>query len=114
MEPPLKSRFRRLGHLLALARSGGSLFAPRCCAPLIEHCRAKPNGDMPSGGAPIRFRADRENGSRLRHVVSGAFAGSDLRQTATLALALVGAARHRFGRRFSYRVRVWTFSAIRG
>ena len=32
----------------------------------------------------------------------------------SLALTLVGAARHRFGRRFSYRVRVWTFSAICG
>ena len=29
MEPPLKSRFRKLGHLLQLARSGRSLFAPR-------------------------------------------------------------------------------------
>ena len=25
---------------------------------------------MPSGGAPTRFRADRENGSQLRHVLS--------------------------------------------
>ena len=78
MEPPLKSRARGLGHLLQLARSGGSLSAPNRCAPLIEHGRARPNGDMPSGGAPTRFRADRENGSRLHHVLSLPVAGSGL------------------------------------
>ena len=41
MEPPLKSRFRTLGHLLHLARSGGSVFTPSRCAPLIENCRGE-------------------------------------------------------------------------
>ena len=70
MEPPLKSRFRRLGHLFALARSGGSLFAPCRCAPLIEHCRARLDGDMPSGGTPIRLSRRLPNGSGLLHVLS--------------------------------------------
>ena len=88
MEPPLKSRFRKLGHLLKLARSGRSLFAPRRGAPLIENCRARPDGDMPSGGAPTRFRADRENGSGLRHVLSLPAAGPGLCRRKARARAL--------------------------
>ena len=42
--------------------SGGSVFTPSRCAPLIEHCRARLNGDMPSGVGPTRFRAVRRTG----------------------------------------------------
>ena len=81
MEPPLKLRFRRLGHLLAPARSGDSLFAPCRCAPLIEHSRARLDGDMPSGGAPNPTSRPTEIGYRLRHVLALPVAGSGLRPT---------------------------------
>ena len=70
MEPPLKSHGCGLHHLRQLARVACSLSAPNRCDPLIENCRARRNGDMPSGGAPTRFRADRRTGLGLRHVLS--------------------------------------------
>ena len=71
MEPPLKSRACGPGHLRQLARVARSLSAPNRCDPLIENCRARRNGDMPSGGAPTRFRGRPENGFLgLRHVLS--------------------------------------------
>ena len=48
MEPPLKSRLPWIiPDALQAPRFGRSTFPP--LAPLIEHCRARPNGDMPSG-----------------------------------------------------------------
>ena len=126
MEPPLKSRGCRLGHLLQLARLARSLFAPERYDPLIENCRARRNGDMPSGGAPTRFRADRENGSRLRHVYrfpSPVPVCADARlapeRFARLGASVTRPCLCRLGpsparAALSHRVRVWPFSAIRG
>ena len=50
MEPPLKSRFPWIIHDRCKRRdSDGPLSHPLPLASLIEHCRARPNGDMPSG-----------------------------------------------------------------
>ena len=57
MGPPLKSRFPWIiPDVLQAPRFGRATFAPLPLASLIEHCRVRPNGDMPSGVAPIRFR----------------------------------------------------------
>ena len=100
---------------MKLARSGRSLFARERRAPLIERCRAKPNGDMPSGAAPLRFAPTGERVwvapccpaglCRVRFVPpqgSRQNAPARLRRL-SLGLALVSPARHRLGRRFSYR-----------
>ena len=70
MEPPLKSQGCGLHHLRQLARVARSLSTPNHCDPLIENCRARRNGDMPSHGAPTRLCADRRTGLGLRHVLS--------------------------------------------
>ena len=63
MEPPLKSRFPWIiPDVLQAPRFGWTTFPPLPLASLIEHCRVRPNGDMPSGGTPTRFRAVRRTG----------------------------------------------------
>ena len=112
MEPPLRSRGCGLGHLRQLARVARSLSAPNRCDPLIENCRARRNGDMPSGGAPTRFRADRRTGPGCAMFSRFPSPGpvwpdaspaperfARLRRL-SLGLAFVGPARPRRGRRF--------------
>ena len=112
MEPPLRSRGCGLGHLRQLTRVARSPSAPNRCNPLIENCRARRNGDMPSGGAPTRFRADRRTGpgcamfSRFPSpgpvwpdAIPAPERSARLRRL-SLGLAFVGPARHRRGRRF--------------
>ena len=48
--------------VLQTRRSGRATFALLPLASLTEHCRVRPNGDMPSGEAPTRFRAVRRTG----------------------------------------------------
>ena len=81
-------------------------------APLIEHCRARLNGDMPSGVAPNRFRAVRRTGlgcAMFPRFPSPVPVWADARpaperfarlRRLSLNLAFVGPARHRRGRRF--------------
>ena len=113
MESPLKSRGCGLGHLRQLARVVRSLSAPNRYDPLIENCRARRNGDMPSGGAPTRFRGRPENGSRFApcslaspspgpiwpDAIPAPERSARLRRL-SLGLAFVGPARPRRGRRF--------------
>ena len=64
MEPSLKSRFPGLAcHLLQFARSGGSLFAPNRCAPLIVNLRSRRNGDNLRAVRQILLRAQRRSGT---------------------------------------------------
>ena len=112
MEPPLKSRACGPGHLRQLARVARSLSAPNRCDPLIENCRARRNGDIPSGGAPTRFRADRRTGLGCAMfyrfpspgpVWADAIPAPELSarlRRLSLGLAFVAPARHRRGRRF--------------
>ena len=94
MEPPLKARGCGLAcYLLQFARSGGSLFAPSRCAPLIVNRRSRRNGDNLRAVRQIPLRAQRRSGT-------GYAMFSRFPSPARSAL--------------SYRVRVWPFSAIRG
>ena len=108
MEPPLKSRFPGLAcHLLQLARSGGSLFAPTRRAPLIVNLRSRRNGDNLRAVRQIPLRAQRRSGTgyamftaSLRRVRFGPTqaprqnAPARLRRL-SLDVALVGSARLR-------------------
>ena len=116
MEPPLKSRFpwTRPTDSAAFAAIRAATFptVKSLPAPLIEHCRARLNGDMPSGVAPNRFRAVRRTGlgyAMFPRFPSPVPVWADARpaperfarlRRLSLNLAFVGPARHRRGRRF--------------
>ena len=113
MEPPLKSRFPWIiPDVLQAPRFGWTTFPPLPLASLIEHCRVRPNGDMPSGGTPTRFRAVRRTGlgcAMFSRRPSPGPVWADARlapersarlRRLSLGLAFVGPARHRRGPRF--------------
>ena len=127
MEPPLKSRFPWIiPDVLQARQFGRATFAPLPPASLIEHCRVRPNGDMPSGVAPIRFRAVRRTGPGCAMFSRGPLPGpvwADARLSPERSARLgASVTRPCFCRpcpsparaALSYRVRVWACSAIRG
>ncbi len=106
--------------------SGDPLSHPLPLAPLIEHCRARLNGDMPSGVAPNRFRAVRRMGlgcAMFSRFPSPVPVWADARpaperfarlRRLSLNLCFCRPCPSPARAALSYRVRVWAFSAIRG
>ena len=89
MEPPLKSWFPWIiPDVLQTRRFGRATFALLPLASLIEHCRVRPNGDMPSGVAPIRFRAVRRTGLGCAMFSRGPLPGPVWADARALARAL--------------------------
>ena len=111
MEPPLKSKFPGLAPPLLLARSGGSLFVPRRCAPWIGHCWAETHRRHAFGRcvnslsrrfgrrvqvAPCSTAFRRR--SRFAPTQGSRQSASLTWRPLSLALPFVGPARHRQGR----------------